>query len=398
MKIYLPKLHTAQYTIYKDTARFKVLACGRRFGKSLLCCITALASLLEGKKVYIVYPSYPMSTVGYRILHSMARQIPIIEVNKVERLVRCKGNDGFVQFKSADNPDSLRGEGLDLAIIDEAAFCSEDTWNAALRPALSDRKGKALIISTPKGKNFFYRLYNEGLQGGSEIKSFHYTTYDNPYVDKNEIEQAKKELPESVFRQEYLAEFVDINGMVFRNIDNCIRGKLSSPEPNRQYVIGVDVARASDFTVICVIDCKTCTVVHVYRTNNTTWNYVKVKIVEIAKQYNNAIVMIDSTGVGDVIYDDIKRNGEIQIVPYLFTRDSKQKLVETLMLAIEKETISIPAECNDMIFELRAYEAKTNINNVVQYSAPSGLHDDCVMALGLAVIANNKYGVTSHIG
>ena len=144
-------------------ARFKVLAAGRRWGKSSLGVILALRTGLEGGRAWWVAPTYPIAQLGWRVLKQLSRKIPGVEIREDDRIVRLPGG-GEIQVKSADNPDSLRGAGLDGVVLDEAAYVKEEAWTESLRPALADRQGWALFISTPNGLNWFHRLYERARQ------------------------------------------------------------------------------------------------------------------------------------------------------------------------------------------------------------------------------------------
>jgi predicted phage terminase large subunit-like protein len=209
--ITLPKLHPEQKAIAQDTTRFRVLSCGRRWGKTRLAAALAIKCALEGGHIMWVGPSYQIAEVGWRSIDWLARQIPGAKI--VDRRVTI--NNGWIQVRSADSEGGLRGEGLDLLIVDECAHIRNfaPVWEQELRPALSDRKGGAMFISTPKGYNHFADLFN---MTGADWRSWQLPTTSNPYIDASEIEAARQQLPALVFRQEYLAEFVQLAGAMFR--------------------------------------------------------------------------------------------------------------------------------------------------------------------------------------
>jgi len=157
-----------------------------------------------------------MSNVGWRPLKQLGTQIPGTLKREMDRTLHYPGG-GWVQVKSADKPESLRGEGLDLVVIDETAHIPkfEEVWEQSLRPALSDRQGKALFISTPRGFNHFWELYQRA-EADSTWAAFQHPTSDNPYIEAAEIEAAREQLPALVFRQEYGAEFVQLAGALFK--------------------------------------------------------------------------------------------------------------------------------------------------------------------------------------
>ena len=210
-EINFPALHDRQKEVAESPARFKVVAAGRRFGKSRLGSVLCVAEALRGGQAWWVAPSYPIATVGWRMIKRLSGRIPGVSIKEGEHTVEFPGG-GEVRVRSADNPDSLRGDGLDLVVLDECAFIKREAWTEALRPALSDRQGKALFISTPKGRNHFWELYQRGVRQEEGWQSFTFPTNTNPFMMQCEIAAAERDLPEMIFRQEYLAEFVDDSG------------------------------------------------------------------------------------------------------------------------------------------------------------------------------------------
>jgi predicted phage terminase large subunit-like protein len=166
-------------------------------------------------RVWWVAPSFPQSSMAWRELKQLAQQIPERVVREDGRRITLPGG-GEIVVKSADAPDALRGEGLDLVVIDEAAYIAEMVWTDALRPALSDRMGGALIISTPNGYNWFHDLYQRGQEGRPDWQSWQYPTWDSPLIDAAEIEAARDTLSARTFSQEYGAAFVSAEGLLFK--------------------------------------------------------------------------------------------------------------------------------------------------------------------------------------
>ena len=153
-----------------------------------------------------------MSEVGWRLIRRLAAQVPGAEIRQGDRLVILPSG-GEIQVRSADTPDTLRGEGLDFVVLDECAFMAEEAWTEALRPALADHMGRAMFISTPKGQNWFYRLWLRCIDPlQTEWQGWQLPTIDNPYIADSEVEAARGGLPERIFRQEFLAEFLAETG------------------------------------------------------------------------------------------------------------------------------------------------------------------------------------------
>lgn len=208
-------MHKKQEEIYLDQARFKVVSAGRRFGKTLMAAWGHIELSCQNKKSWWIAPTYPIAEIGWRAIQQIASQIPIAKVRAGDKMVSIGG--GWVQVKSADSDGGLRGEGLDFITMDEAGHVRnlKDVWEQELRPALADRKGGALFISTPKGYNDFYELWKRS-EFDPEYKSWQVPSWFNPFLDPDEIESAKKSLPALVFRQEFGAEFVQLAGAMFK--------------------------------------------------------------------------------------------------------------------------------------------------------------------------------------
>lgn len=209
-------LHKNQQKIYKKLRRFNVIAAGRRFGKTRLAVLFMFLRAVAQPGVYWwVSPSYPIGTPAWRLMRRLARLVAAVP-KEVTRTIEFT-NGSIIEFKSADNPDSLRGEGLSGLVMDEVAQIKEEAWTDALRAALADNKGWVIFIGTPKGKNWFYRLYVYAEKKETEEwAAFRYTSYDNPYIDAAEIDAAKDLLPAITFAQEFMADFTTKAGTIYQ--------------------------------------------------------------------------------------------------------------------------------------------------------------------------------------
>ena len=261
LAVRLPPLHPGQRAVRDSPARFRCLAAGRRWGKTRLGVTLCLAVALRGGRAWWVAPSYPIASVGWREIRRLARQVPGAVVREGDRQVLLL-TGGWVQVRSADTVGGLRGEGLDFLVVDEAGWVRESAWTEELRPALTDRIGRALFISTPAGRNWFWELWQRGQQGQDpEWQSWRLPTASNPYIAPAEIEAARAGLPERVFRQEYEADFVE--GAIgpyfsmFRPVDD--RGRPWHVWPlavveQRYGLLPEDVLPPPSWTVWCGVD------------------------------------------------------------------------------------------------------------------------------------------------
>ncbi len=391
VQIVLPKLHPAQQAVFDSPARFKVMVAGRRFGKSRLAATIALGALLRGRSVWWIAPTYDISRrVGWRMVSSALR--PLLsagygEGNKTDLLIELAGGGRF-QCKSADRPEKLVGEGLDLVVFDEAGIIQELAWLESVRPALADRRGQAVFIGTPKGHNWFWRAYNAGLDPlQPEWQSWSFPTSSNPFIATAEIEAARAGLPERIFQQEFLAQFIDDAGGVFRGVSEVCQALPAEPQPDGLYVFGVDWARDVDFSVISIFDVNARRQVWLERFNQVSWSVQRGRLEALAARYRPQTIVAESNSVGGVNIEALQQSG-LPVRPFTTTSASKTAIIEALALAIERRELTLlSAATRDGALqqaELQAYALERLPSGVFRYSAPPGGHDDTVIATALA--------------
>ena len=375
------KPHAGQLEVHNSDARFKVLSAGRRWGKTRLGVNECLDVAAQGGRAWWVSPSYKTSEVGWRPLRQITRKIPGAEIRLVDRVVNFPGG-GFVAVRSADNPDSLRGEGLDFVVMDECAFMQREAWTEAIRPALSDRQGKVLFISTPKGRNWLWEIYQRGVSGEEGWQSWTFPTSSNPFIAKEEIEAAKRDLPEMIFRQEYLAEFIDDAGGVFRRVQEAAVLEPKEYEEGKQYIAGVDVAASVDFTVVSVLDAESKEMVYLDRFNRVDYPVLIDRLESVYHRYHLTSMVVETNSIGRPVIDELATRG-LNIVPFTTTSATKQAIIQSLQSALENGSILV---LNNpvLIGELLSFESKRAPSGSFTYSAPDGMHDDCVMSLAIA--------------
>lgn len=369
MILELPAPHINQQGILDNQTRFRVVLCGRRFGKSELSQIELITKALIGQQVAYITPTYNLAKTFF---DKLSKAVPFPS-NRSELTIAFP-NSGSVQFFTGERLDNLRGRKFHFIVIDEASFIPdlEDGWLNSIRPTLTDYKGRALFLSTPKGKNFFYSLYMKGVSGEPDWASFKFSTYDNPYIDKSEIDDARRQLPEIVFEQEYMANPSEnaANPFGYAYIKQCTFPLSMNPV----VCYGIDLAKSVDWTVITGLD-KNGSVCYFDRFQKD-WRQTK----EAIRGLINAPILMDSTGVGDPIFEDLQRDN-IPVTGFKFSSTTKQQLMEGLASAIQQRRITFPE--GPITEELLIFEYQYTAHGV-KYSAPSGFHDDCVMSLALA--------------
>lgn len=377
MQIHLPELHENQQAIFDDTSRFRVVMCGRRFGKSELAQMEIIFEAIKGHAVAYITPTYQLAKTFFK---QLAKVLPF-ENNKSDLTITFP-NDGSVMFFTGERLDALRGRKFHLVIVDEASFIPdlEDGWLNSIRPTLTDYKGRALFLSTPKGKNYFFSLYQKGQHNETDWKGFKFSTFDNPYIDRDEIIEAKRQLPDAVFEQEYMANAMEnaANPFGSQHIHKCV--KHLSKLPSLYY--GIDLAKSVDWTVIVGLD-QNGDVSHFDRFQKD-WKQTKEHILTLDR---NRPILIDSTGVGDAITEELQKGFQF-MKGFKYTSTTKQQLMELLASTIHKGEVGFPdGAIKD---ELGVFEYQFTSTGV-RYNAPTGFHDDCVNALALAVKCKNDH-------
>lgn len=388
--------HPGQEEIRQSDARFRIIACGRRWGKTKLAAHELFEESFESPDTlnWWVAPDYRVADIGYEKVKSIIPEGFIRDIKRSKPKRIDLENDSKIEFRSAGKEDGLVGEGINFLVIDECSMVPERAWKKEMRPTLSDTMGRMLGISTPSGRNWFYDYFKRGQSDDPEyddVASWQASTYDNPHVPNSEVDAAKRELPERIFRQEYLAEFIDDSGGVFERVRERIvddydwRAAVGEPP----YHIGVDFARMSDWTVITVLD-GTGTLVHYWRRQQCPWPTIQ-RAVEAAYQQFEGRCYVDGSRDNKIV-SDLQQAG-IPVTPVKFTTQKKTQMVENLITSVEQEAITIP-EIPQIISEMQAFEYDVTAHGNVRYHAPDdeGFFDDCVDSLALANWARTGAG------
>lgn len=378
-----------QQEVFKDETRFKVVAAGRRCGKSRLSAVTLLIEGLNcpvGSAVMYIAPTLGMArTIMYDLLLDLGK--PVIKSAHVNNLEITLVNGRKIMLRGADNPDSLRGVSLTYVVLDECAFIKEDTWQKIIRAALSDKKGRALFISTPSGRNWFYDLFNLGREGDDEEwKSWHKTTADNETIDPKEIEAAKRTLSSFAFKQEYLSSFDTTGADVFKHewIKRDVEPK------NGSYVVAIDLAGFQDIsagstnksrldeTAIAIVKVKDDGSWWVKDIMHGRWDIKETcnKILEVIKEYRPVGIGIEKGTAKNAalsILQDMMRQRNVYAHITSLTHGNKKK-TDRVIWALQGKfehgriTLNQDADLDTFVDQLVMFPTK-------------GVHDDLVDAL-----------------
>jgi len=385
--------HEGQLAVHRSKARRRILITGSRFGKSLCAAHEAVAFAMEPRKramIWIVAPTMDLSDKVFRevvvvVAENLKHRLLDLKQHDKRMLLRNLGGGvSEIRGKTADNPVSLLGEGLDFLIVDEAARLRPSIWHSFLSQRLIDKDGSALLISTPKGRGWLWDLWKRGQPGGDpDYESWQFPSWTNPHLKRDLIEAERERLPEAVFAQELAGQFVEGAGAVFRYVRDAATGEWQQPVAGERYFAGLDLAKVADYSVLVILNQKR-QVVFVDRFNKLDWNLQVTRVKAATDRFNQADINVDSTGAGEPVFENMRRAG-LRVRPYSFTMKSKADLIANLSLMLEKRQIVLPRYelCPELIDELESYEYSVSEAGTIRTNAPSGQHDDATVALSL---------------
>lgn len=383
IELTLPKPHKLQRAILRDKARFIVVRSSRRVGKTHGARTWLFIQALQkpNSLSWWVSPTYAQSKETYRYYEALLRGIPNVIFNGSDlRITLPNGSEIFI--KSAQTPDNLRGAGLDYVVLDEAGYMKPEIWGEIIRPMLVTTNGRAMLLSTPNGRNWFYRIWLRCEDDNEpDWSGHHYTVYDAPrtLISMDEIEDIKRNTTERVFSAEFMAEFLEGGGAVFRNLTACI----GTPEKvSDDIVFGVDWGKSNDYTVITVIDRRNGHVLEIDRFNQIGWALQRARLMALYEKYQPRTIYAEKNSIGDPNIEALQDEG-LPVYPFTTTASSKSRIINDLALAFEQNDITIPSY-QPLLNELQAFTVQQLPSGNWRYTAPAGLHDDCVLSLAIA--------------
>ena len=304
----------------------------------------------------------------------------ISRTNEQELVVYLK-NGSIIQLKGSDDPNLLRGAGPVGVVFDEFAQVKPDAW-MVIEPVLRANDGWAWFVGTPRGKNHLHQFYLRGQQDHPEWKSWLLKASQSGIIKPEQLEESRKSMKQADFNQEWECEFLEGIGAVFRGVRDIATAVPHKPLDNHVYVVGVDLAKVNDFTVIRVYDRNTNDQVYHDRFNTIEWPFQKKRIKAISDHYNRALCVLDATGLGDPIADDLTRAG-VPVEPFKITEQSKKDLIEKLSIWIEQKRIHI-LNIEEALNEYDNFNYQIGETGRIRYGAPEGFNDDIVVADALA--------------
>lgn len=385
------------------------VACGTKWGKTLGASSAICAA--SGRREQALYrwiaPVYTQSKIGWKYCR---RMLPanMIESNKSDLSVRFPHLDTDIQFFHGQNAESIEGEASAGNVLDEAAKLKADVY-PAVKTTTTRTKGLIMGVSTPNGKNWFYDRCMEARdemllakRQGRLPRMIFLTapTINNPSIDPRIIAEAKRALPERLFKQYYLAQFID-DATVFIGFQDCLFGEpvfmddgyqtwYAPDYETKTVVIGADWAKSQDRTVFTAIDVQSRKLVGFMRFYKTPYTEAIRRLCLFSRKFADTIVVLhDKTGIGDAIDDQLAYT-ELPYEGVVFTNKSKADMATKLMTSFEQQTLRVP-RIDVLQREVDAYETKTTPSGLITFSAPTGKHDDIVSSLMLSNLGLIQY-------
>jgi len=390
LTIKAPKLTSYQEAILNSGARYTITEASTKTGKTASHIFWLFSKALKGQhgqNFWWVAPTYAQTEMVYKRMKAHVKKSDFFGANDT-KLRLTLPNGANIQFRSADRPDNLYGDDVYAAVFDEFTRAKEDAW-FALRSTLTATRGECKLIGNVRGKkNWGWRLAQRAKAGEPGYAYFKITCWDavnEGILSKDEIEQAQRDLPEQIFNELYLAEASENGACPFSA--EAIKKALAPMSTDRVVCFGIDLAKSVDWTVIIGLD-KNMQVCYFERFQSD-WRQTVNRILRLPR----VPMKVDSTGVGDPIVEDLQKRRGRTVHSFKFSSSSKQQLMEGLSLVIQNERLKFPEGV--ISDELESFEFEYTRTGV-RYSAPQGLHDDCVCSLALAVDCYRNNRNTGH--
>ncbi len=386
--------HPGQRDFLENSAKIKVLACGRRWGKTDACAAAVVDSLFQPspRRHVLIAPTLDQATLLFdRVEAQLLDRIgpDADEKPKVRRspFPRLDWNGHRVIARSGHLGRSLRGNEATDIVVDEAAYLPEALITEVALPMLATTNGRLILISTPHGLNHFWRFFKMGETGEHGVWSRHAPSEESPFVSREFLEIQKGLISERAFRVEYGAEFLDSSGRVFRTeaIDACLVAEFDSPIAP-PFSIGIDWGKYEDYTAVAVVagHRPASRLVALERFNKDTWANMVERVREIVRRFPGARITADGTAAGDALNEQFKEGlTGYRIESEVFTHAKKHAAIDNLAWIIENAALKMEP-CPDLMRELQHFEAKTSPSGNRILGAIGGTHDDLVIALALA--------------
>ena len=361
---------------------------GRQVGKSTTLLGLILYYSINKEKSVTLYtaPTYgQINKIMVQIMDSLQPTGILVSANKASYEIKLS-NGSMIYFRSTERADSIRGLAVDYLLCDEMQDVKTSDFQKSILPTTTARGKKIVLAGTPKNKAVFWDYYQMGKSPDfPNHTSYNFPSWESPYVSKEFIEEQRKTLPEDIFNQEFGAQFVDNDGSVFKGLKNvCINDAWPERTKGMNVYAGLDIGTREDYSVLTIMD-EMGRVLKIWRERHLEYSKIISTVIDLCTKYNVRELLVESNGVGDVLYETIKKEYS-RATPLFQTNKTKEMIIRRLMLDIEDIALELPS-ANLFPYlqdELEIFQYEVTPSGTIRYGHPSGMHDDTVISLAMA--------------
>lgn len=383
-----PKQREVIDSIINGNSFYNVMVCGRQSGKSTtLLGLILYYSINKAKSVSLyTAPTYgQINKILVQLMDVLQPTGIIVSANKSSYEIKLT-NGSMIYFRSTERADSIRGLAVDYLFCDESQDTNTSDFQKSILPTITARGKKCVLAGTPKRKNLFYDYFQMGRsEDFPNHTSYHFPSWESPYVSTEFIEEQKRTLPPKIFSQEFEAKWQENEGSVFQNLNGvCINDLWPNRDKNIRVYAGLDIGSKDDYSVLVILD-ELGRCLNVWRANNISYSEIVRKVVDTCKHYNVTELLCEVNGVGDPVYEQIKKEYQ-RATPLFQTNQTKENTIRRLIGDIQDQALELPSYnlMPEFIQELEIYEYEILASGKIRYTHPNGMHDDIVDALAMA--------------
>ena len=383
-----PKQRDVIDSIINGNSFYNIMVCGRQSGKSTtLLGLILYYSINKAKSVSLyTAPTYgQINKILVQLMDVLQPTGIIVSANKSSYEIKLT-NGSMIYFRSTERADSIRGLAVDYLFCDESQDTNTSDFQKSILPTITARGKKCVLAGTPKRKNLFYDYFQMGRSDDfPNHTSYHFPSWESPYVSTEFIEEQKRTLPPKIFSQEFEAKWQENEGSVFQNLNGvCINDLWPNRDKNIRVYAGLDIGSKDDYSVLVILD-ELGRCLNVWRANNISYSEIVRKVVDTCKHYNVTELLCEVNGVGDPVYEQIKKEYQ-RATPLFQTNQTKENTIRRLIGDIQDQALELPSYnlMPEFIQELEIYEYEMLASGKIRYTHPNGMHDDIVDALAMA--------------